>query len=1300
MRSFLLLSGFLCLTNLSVFSQAGEEDKSLSPYFWVKSESGNVEQMPLKHTSADINIAGVIAEVEVTQVYQNEGKVPLEATYVFPASTRAAIFAMEMRVGHRRIKAQIKERQAARQLYEAAKQEGKTASLLEQERPNIFTMNVANILPGDSIVVKLSYTELLKPEKGIYEFVYPTVVGPRYTGPQGPSTAPGTVIPTNQPDPEKKKGDIPYTPAGKAPTYTFGLKAAISAGMPVQQVISPSHNIEVDFSRGDVAKVELDESELNGGNRDFVIRYRLSGKEIQPGLLTYEENGEKFFLLMMQPPKVVEPEKIPPREYIFVVDVSGSMNGFPLNTAKLLMHDLLGNIRPTDRFNVVLFEHNNQVFAPNSVQATPKNIKEATDFMLSTRGGGGTNLYNGIQAALDMKGTSDYSRHIVAVTDGYISAEAKVFDLIRKNLGEANFWSFGIGSGVNRFLIEGLAHVGQGEPLVVLSPLDVKDKAQKFKEYIETPALTNVKVDFDLSQVYDIEPSSVPDVMAERPILIMGKYKDQLAGQWKITGLSGQDEWLAVVPMGEGVRPKRRNRAVRYLWARERIKLLGDYEQFGSDSNRVAEITQLGIDYNLLTKYTSFVAIDERIRNETGQDTAVTQPLPLPEGVSNQAVGNIAGKGNPVITSQLQIRGSTISPAVYYIDGQRVRGLSSLTPALSLSEVVVATNSVLKYASTVGSDLSVQGNQSWMNNSQFQQEIIGAASGMQNGQGTLLIDGIPLFMGLGNQDGIRNIPYFWINNLQFHPTGTTQKQGYEALHGGMNMMLWNQNPNTLAAEVRGDAFGGLNVGIKGKYNLSKAIKTRLFLDGNSFQQQIDRNTDGFADVDKRKHFKLMNIWNGSHHQQQFYWSAGIYGSQVETEGGQFENEQNPTASLFDWNSTHRQIAGFAKASWAFANTHHLQFQTTAQKGQQKGTWSNRLYSAEQRHIESQLLYQKSLTVGSRYLYLTGGFMYRNTFTHEVLENQLLSRRESVPGALVKANLALKYFAFQGELRADQHNLYGLLLHPRIAASFSKKAFKANAIVYRGTRPANLFNENLQYLKSNRQWELPASNFVPDQGWKYHLSTEFFYNRSKFSATVGGGYTRSHYTSLMLTDLQSDSEVIRFYPAEGNVSRDQFYGVVKLRLFQKIGLKGRYYFDNFRLPFVYGIRPQPFTARHRGILTLSYASKGKPGDKFMPWKASVTAMFVGPQFVPYQTDIIRPGSWRSFSDSYITLSAELRREFKKFYLFAGVDNLTDYRQSTLVLAPESVESTRFDASLVWGPALGRRVYGGIGFSLGK
>jgi Ca-activated chloride channel family protein len=1293
MRSIILLLGFIYLMSLSVFSQAGEEDKSLSPYFLVKSENGTADQMPLKHTAAKVNIAGVIADVEITQVYQNEGEVPLEATYVFPASTRAAVFAMEMRVGYRRIKAQIKERDAARQLYEAAKEEGKTASLLEQERPNIFTMNVANILPGDSIVVKLSYTELLKPEKGIYEFVYPTVVGPRYTGPQGEPDPEETVVPTSQP--QKSQGEIPYTQEGEAPSYTFGFEATLSAGMPIQRVMSPSHKVQVDFRQGnEVAKIHLDESELKGGKKDFVLRYRLSGDAIQPGVLTYEENGEKFFLLMMQPPKLVEPEAIPPREYVFVVDVSGSMSGFPLNTSKELMLDLLKNIRQTDRFNILFFAGSNIYFAPKSVEATPENIKKAGDFMLSQRGGGGTNLYNAMKGAIDLEGTENYSRHIIAVTDGYISAETSVFDLVRDNLNEANVWSFGIGSSVNRFLIEGLAHVGKGEPLIVLNGGEAAAQAKKFREYIETPALTNVKVDFGLSDVYALEPSYVPDVMAERPILVMGKYRGELTGDWQISGLSGQDNWTGVIPMDEKVRPKRRNRALRYLWARERIKLLGDYARLRQDSATVKEITQLGLDYNLLTAYTSFVAIDERIRNKSGQDTSVTQPLPLPEGVSNQAVGNQLQSQ----VSGISIRGAVSGSTNYYVDGMKIRGSAS---TMSLSEVAIVgvhvqPKNAVAYTIPLSEGITVIHNQQMLS-------LIAGAAGIQQGAGNIYMEGLPMMSGMGNYYHVQNLPYGWANYANILFAGSSQMQGYDAPLGGLNLGLWNPYRSALSAEFRGDAFGDLSLSLKGKYKFNDHISTRLLVDGNDFRTTIDRNEDGFQDADNHQHLKLMNIWNGSHFSRKLTWSGGVYYHQDKRNGGQLEQESIPTNSLFDWNWDTRHVAAFGKANFKFGNEHSLSFNGIFQDNQNSGVFGPQLYAGAQRHLESQLLYEKHIMPGLNSLRLGGGILYRNTSTLEFLDQLLLRREESVPGALAKAMFTRDKLVAEGEFRVDNHNLYGLLLHPRFAVKYRIGGYVdgslgLNATAYRGTRPANLLSQNQRFMQSNRAWIAPSSDFVPDQGWKYNLSATYTHRKTRHVLDIGASYTYGHYTSLMLTDVWGGNMPIQFYAADEIVRRHMISAFLELKLWNKLGFKGHYYFDDFQLPFDRGLTQQPFSPRHRGFATLYYQSKHKDG--YRPWTTSVTAQYVGEQYIPYRTEMTAFDWTASASDPFFTLSTEVRREFKKWYLFGGVENLLDYRQEQLVLAPEAVGSDDFDAGLVWGPALGRRMYGGIGVRLEK
>ncbi|MGZ6292897.1 MAG: VIT domain-containing protein, partial [Syntrophales bacterium] len=303
-----------CMSLTKAFSQPAESgDRTLSPYFFVKSDDVGTDRLPLKSTSALVNISGVIADVRVEQVYKNEGKKPIEAIYVFPASTRAAVYGMKMTIGERVIEAQIKKRDDARREYEQAREDGKSASLLEQQRPNVFQMNVANIMPGDNIKVELKYTELLAPADRVYEFIYPTVVGPRYSN-QAAETGP----------PSEHWVANPYLHAGEAPPYNFDITVTIAAGMPIRELVCASHRVNASFTGTSVANVALDKSETQGGNRDYVLRYRLDGDGIKSGLLLYEGEKENFFVLMMQPPKRITNANIPGREYVFIVDVSGS----------------------------------------------------------------------------------------------------------------------------------------------------------------------------------------------------------------------------------------------------------------------------------------------------------------------------------------------------------------------------------------------------------------------------------------------------------------------------------------------------------------------------------------------------------------------------------------------------------------------------------------------------------------------------------------------------------------------------------------------------------------------------------------------------------------------------------------------------------------------------------------------------------------------------------------------------------------------------------------------------------------
>lgn len=605
------------------------ENKTLSPYFVVLSDNPEVDALPLKATSVQSDIVGSIADVTVRQVYVNSGKHPLEAIYTFPMSTRAAVYAMQMTIGNRHITAKIEEKKKARDDYEKAKSEGKRASLLEQSRPNVFTMNVSNIMPGDTIEVQLRYTELLVPEKGVYSFVYPTVVGPRYSSPK------------NDKGPDDGFVNTPYTHEGQAPTYSFAYELTIHGAMPIQDVVCSSHKMKVSHPDMRIAKLYLDPSEKQGGNRDVIVNYSLQGSQIESGVLLYEGKDENFFLAMVQPPKRLEKENMPPREYIFIVDVSGSMWGFPMEITKQLMRNLIVNLNPQDRFNVVLFSSNADIFSPTSVKATAENMERSLEFIKGANKWSGTEVLDALNTSYAIPlPDEDMSRTFVIATDGYVDVEKRCFELIRNNSDKANFFAFGIGSSVNRYLIEGMAFAGGGEPFIVTDKNTAASMAERFRQYINTPVLTHINYKAKGFNVYDVEPVAVPDMMAERPILIFGKYHGKAAGSLTLSGKEGRKRWKQTFDLSQ-YKADTANAALRYLWARERIKLL-DYlvGEYGKDDDPNAKkILELGLKYNLMTNYTSFIAIDEQVVNKDGKLTTIKQPVPMPEGVSDYAIG-------------------------------------------------------------------------------------------------------------------------------------------------------------------------------------------------------------------------------------------------------------------------------------------------------------------------------------------------------------------------------------------------------------------------------------------------------------------------------------------------------------------------------------------------------------------------------------------------------------------------------------------------------------------------------------
>jgi Ca-activated chloride channel homolog len=626
----LALACFALLTARGAHAQTDGEPrlKTESPYFFVKSDDPAVDRLPLKSTEVQVNISGVIADVVVTQRYKNEGQRAIDARYVFPGSTQAAVYGMNVRLADRLITAKIREKQQAKIEFDAAKREGKTAALLEQHLPNVFQMNVANIMPGDDVKVELRYTELLKPQSGNYQFVFPTVVGPRYNSPQSSQAQAQWV-------------SKPFFAAGQAGGANFDIQVNMQTPLGIKEVRSNSHAIEVQNQGAERALVSLQATTNKpANNRDFILDYRLAGDQIESGVMLFKGQDENFFLAMVEPPKAVPTQLINPREYVFVVDISGSMHGFPLDTAKAMLRELIGGLRPSDSFNVLLFAGSNRFLSPQSVPATPANIAQALRTIDQMGGGGSTELIPALKRVYAQPKAADVSRTVVLVTDGYVTVEREAFELVRRNLSQANVFSFGIGSSVNRHLMEGLARAGRGEPFIITNAGQAPEQAKRFRQMIESPVLTQVKARFEGLDVYDVEPAQLPDVLGERPVIVFGKYKGEVASkaQLVVEGQSANGPYRSATPINAPL--NNQNAALRLLWARERILQLSDQESLdGSDRYKTA-ITDLGLKYALLTAYTSFIAVDHVVRNTAPQNnTDVNQPSPMPEGVSNQAIG-------------------------------------------------------------------------------------------------------------------------------------------------------------------------------------------------------------------------------------------------------------------------------------------------------------------------------------------------------------------------------------------------------------------------------------------------------------------------------------------------------------------------------------------------------------------------------------------------------------------------------------------------------------------------------------
>jgi Ca-activated chloride channel homolog len=594
---------------------------------------------PLKHTDVKAEISGFLSRVTVTQEFENPFKEKIEAVYTFPLPQNSAVDDMTMLVGDRTVRGKILQREQAEAVYEAAKTRGQTATLLNQERPNIFTQSVANILPGEQIKIAISYVETLNYEDGAYEFVFPMVVGPRYISGNATSAQGNGFAPDTDRVPDASRITPQPVPEGLRAGHDISIEVLLDAGVAIDGITAKTHDVDIERPDDHRARVRL-KDQATIPNKDFSLRYDVAGKKISDALLTHSSDKGGFFTLILQPPERVTAEDVTPKELVFVLDTSGSMSGFPIEKAKETMKLALDNLYPYDTFNLITFSGDEHILFPEPVPATKENLAKAQAFLESRQGGGGTEMMKAIKASMDPSDAQDHVRIVCFMTDGYVGNDMEIIGEVQKH-PNARVFAFGIGSSANRFLLDGMAKYGRGEVEYVTLNDDGSAAARRFHERVRSPLLTDISIDWNGLPVTDVYPKSIPDLFSAKPVILSGRYAGNGRGVIRLKGkMSGRD-FVREIPVDFATQPQ--HDVLATLWARTRIDDLMSQDFKGAQQGTMKEdvkqsIIQLGLSYRLMTQFTSFVAVEEMIVTDGGQARRIDVPVEVPEGVNRQAV--------------------------------------------------------------------------------------------------------------------------------------------------------------------------------------------------------------------------------------------------------------------------------------------------------------------------------------------------------------------------------------------------------------------------------------------------------------------------------------------------------------------------------------------------------------------------------------------------------------------------------------------------------------------------------------
>ncbi len=594
----------------------------------------------LLDTDVSITVNGLVARVSVMQHFRNTGSEWVEGTYVFPLPDTAAVDRMRLYIGDRFIEGEVREKEAAKQAYERAKQAGKKASLVEQQRANLFTTAVANIAPGETVIVEIEYLEEVRYDAGSFSLRFPLTITPRYAPGTGHEQAPAAA----------QMMGVAHTDAGvvappmalASASHRVSLTATINAGLPLALVTSRYHPVHVGEAGGRYAVT------LAGGrapmDRDFELVWRAAPASV-PQALAFSEvvDGAPHFLLLFVPPEAGTAPPPIPREVIFVIDTSGSMHGQSLAQAKAALTMALSRLSPADRFNVIEFNHRARAVFPTSVAAGPVNRDVAKIFVESLVSNGGTEMYPALELALAMQDSGMAFRQLVFITDGAVSNEDQLFRLIDTRRGDTRLFTVGIGSAPNSWFMRKAAETGRGTFTMIGSLDEVGEKMAALFEKLERPQLTDIEIYWPGGAVVDSYPATVPDLYSGEPVAVRTRFEGGVrpGDAVRVVGNSLAGSWSADIALDT----RYQGAGVAALWARARIGELMDARRRGGDADLLrAEVVATALEHHLVSPFTSLVAVDKTPVNLTGLAAKEEKIAALlPKGQSATAIFGLPG---------------------------------------------------------------------------------------------------------------------------------------------------------------------------------------------------------------------------------------------------------------------------------------------------------------------------------------------------------------------------------------------------------------------------------------------------------------------------------------------------------------------------------------------------------------------------------------------------------------------------------------------------------------------------------